>query len=409
MQDLRLIERRDHTLILQSHDGSEFTLEATAEVITAVQSISRSIQTQASEVKVKPREVQSLLRGGASPAQVAEQLGIELGDVERYAGPIDAEFSFILQQALGVPVRADSHVDDELQLFGEVVEQRLEQLGATQQQWRTWRDPEEGWMVATQFSSHGVDHDAQWAFEHRKKLLSPVTPDAVNLSKQGDVGNKLIPTLRAVDRPDERTAFATEPFEQASAPAETPEELPSTPTPEFTKSDFERRLGIEQRAIASEPEPQDLGQTSDLLDALRKRRHDRDAQEQEHAGTPDAHDTDAAAQGLKQHTETPPGKQSHDSNPLPNIWMPPAAPTAAPPASQTSVADALTTSPLEPAATPAPAADLPATGAPDGEAQALSQKGEKAQPAPDERPAKKGRQSIPSWDEILFGTRSEED
>lgn len=376
MQDLRLVERRDQSLILESEDGLQYILDVNEEVFATVQSIHRSQQAKSADTKVRPREVQMLLREGVSREEVAERLQIDRDDVERYAGPIDAEFAFILEQALSVGVRADVHSGDEPQYFGQVIEERLTQLGANHHEWKTWRHPDDGWMVALAFSAHGVDHEAIWAFEHRKRLLSPVTPDAVNLSKQGDVGDKLIPTLRAVDKPEERTEFDAEPFDQAAHEPSMDDSTDLTgDLPEFTKTDFERRLGIEQRAIATEPEPQDLGQTSDLLDALRKRRQDRDAVHSE----PDTHTPEGAADPPASSfiTEDEPVRE-----PI-NIWARPADPGEL----------------THDAASKPPSPPFPSPAEPSSESDDRTT----------DKKAKKGRQSIPSWDEILFGTRSDED
>lgn len=367
MQDLRLIERRDETLILESIDGTEYTLDVTDEIVAAVHVITRAQQSKANEVKVSPRKVQTLLREGHSVEAITAELGIESDDVERYAGPIHAEFQFILSQALNVPVRAEAANQEDPQFFGAVIEARLAKLGAESHAWRTWRDAEEGWMVQLAFTSHGVEHDAQWAFEHRKHLLSPVTPDAVNLSKQGDVGDKLIPTLRAVDRPEETSSFNAASFEPvAEDPAEAADVTEPEPLePLSSQSDFERRQGIEQRAIITDPEPRDLGETSDLLDALRKRRSERDSADEPDTKT---HDIVAPGSDLNEATERP----------QINIWAPPAAP-----------ADDRSTEPATPEAAP-----------------------ELVEPEPqqaEEKSPKKGRQSIPSWDEILFGTRSDDE
>ncbi|MDA3148228.1 DUF3071 domain-containing protein [Leucobacter sp. UCMA 4100] len=400
MQDLRLIERRDQTLVLESIDGTEFTLEVTEEVVTAVHVITRAQQAKASETKVSPREVQTMLREGNSVIEVAVALNIEEEDVERYAEPINAEFRFILDLALGVPVRADVADQDEPQFFGAVIEARLAKLGATTHAWRTWRDPEDGWMVLLTFTSHDVEHEARWAFEHRKRLLTPITPDAINLSKQGDVGDKLIPTLRAVDRPEERGSFNAVNFEPEAAeePAEAAEnEAPAeTEEPVSPHSDFERRQAIEQRTIATEPEPRDLGQTSDLLDALRKRRSERDAQDLELdldlpetrtqeviQVTPAASADESAEEG----GSTPADEPQPEVKPNVNIWAPPAGPSEA------------------------KTEETTAAPKPEAVKSAAAEPAEASEPEPqgDEKRSKKGRQSIPSWDEILFGTRSEDD
>lgn len=207
-----------------------------------------------------------------------------------------------------------------------------------------------------------------------------MTPDAINLSKQGDVGDKLIPTLRAVDIIDDRPSFdAALTAEEAPEPAPTkilPQEEISSPVsghdheqilPDVPLSDFERRQGIEQRAIVSEPEPQDLGQTSDLLDALRKRRHDRVQEPETETATPDK-SSDLLGQASQ--TVEPPAEERSI-----NIWGSPVTHS-----NGDSSTPALSTDPQQ---------------------SELSK--------PDDKKSKKGRTSIPSWDEILFGTRSDDE
>jgi hypothetical protein len=45
----------------------------------------------------------------------------------------------------------------------------------------------------------------------------------------------------------------------------------------------------------------------------------------------------------------------------------------------------------------------------EGQRDTRDRKGDKSEPAENERGGRKGRASIPSWDDILFGTRSDED
>lgn len=380
MQEIRLVERRDKMLIFETDEGDQFSLTVTEEIIQAVQSIQRSLahEAQSETPPIRPREIQALLREGTPRTQVAEQLNISDEDVERYATPIEAEFQFILSQARSVPVRASIEPDSPPEQFGEVIEERLEKLQTDSFEWSTWRDTQDGWMVLLRFSSRGVDHEAKWMYDHKKRLLNPVTPDAVNLSKQGDVGDKLIPTLRAVDAPNERgfenDAFdvSPEPSTQDNHPDGAAEEPASIEEhdPQPQVDEYERRRGIEERAIATAPEERDLGETSDLLDALRKRRQERDGQPQE---------TPSVSPEKQSHsTETPSSSAVSDdageetTRPTINIWKPPAPP--ADEARQTAT----------------PSTEQPA-------------------PKTEERKTKKGRTSIPSWDEILFGARGDED
>src|SRR5690606_18533601 len=107
-----------------------------------------------------------------------------------------------LELAHAVTVRTDpdrsAGDDGEDQRFGEVIAERLIGLGSAEHSWRSWRDEATGWLVGLEFITRDAVHDAVWAFDHRKRVLSPLSPDATYLSKSGDVGDQLIPKLRAV-------------------------------------------------------------------------------------------------------------------------------------------------------------------------------------------------------------------
>jgi hypothetical protein len=111
-----------------------------------------------------------------------------------------------------------------------------------------------------------------------------------------------------------------------------------------------RRTSIEELAVTRDDEPVDFGQTADLLDALRRRRGQR------------------------------------DSGPQPVVSS---APDVAPTLSATPEASAVTTD----------RADDPAETQPlEADANDSGKLGNR-----------RGRQGVPSWDDILFGTRSDED
>lgn len=241
-------------------------------------------------------------------------------------------------------------------------------------------------MIGLEFESHEVSHRAIWSFEHRKGVLAPLTPDAVTLSKQGEVGDRLIPKLRAVDAAEARDRFDSGAFDPETLTAdfeaidgaddihsahdtETPESRsgaeaafasrhPSTGSIPIVDAgaEFARRREIDQRAIKTpEPELPDLGQTADLLDALRKRRGEREGAALQPPFSPASAEGApvqlfAAAEGT--------GEGSEQSG--------------------------------------------------SGQAQAATDTA--AEPVAAEKPRKgKGRTAIPSWDDILFGTRSDED
>lgn len=428
MDDLRLVRREDQSLIVATESGEEFRLVVDETVLAEFRHLARPPR---SATRANPREVQALVRAGKTREEIARATGLEEGDIARYEEPVLAERRYILELAQAVAVRT-SPGDEVEQQFGTVIAERLVGLGAEDPEWSSWRDEELGWMVSLSFTSRDSDHRAVWSFEHRKGVLSPLTPDAESLSKQGGVGDRLIPKLRAVDSDERFDSGAFDPerltAELDTASLESDEEPragrsgpvapdhPSTGSIPVVDSEAEyaRRQHIEERAIKTpEPELPDLGQTADLLDALRRRRGQRDAAESGADEGPDGDLPDDARTGTPtkdpvqlpgRATVTPIGSTSSGGSsenrgapdaldlPVPLLEDRRADGARGRGSDSGGSADADDRAPADDSAD----ADDPQPKQPLG-------------PAPDRGRRGKGRASIPSWDDILFGTRSEDD
>ena len=398
MDELRLVRREERSLIVANDAGEEFRLVVDDAVLSEMRHLGRRERDTS---RVRPREIQSLIRAGKTRSQVAQLTGLDEADIERYEEPVIAERNYVLERAHAVPVRTGSD-DDGDQRFGAVIAERLIGLGCDTSEWSSWRDPETGWMIALEFISHDVAHRAVWAFEHRKGLLSPVNPDAVNLSKQGDVGDRLIPKLRAVDAADASPRFDSGAFRESSeaesvasedaaeahgGPVE-PETTADLPAPlSDANAEYQRRREIDQRAIKSEAADSDLSQTADLLDALRKRRGERDRSR------------NTAEEPLERPTPVHPTVQ-----PVPPAPPAPAADPEPIPTAPRSIWGAVSGAP-EATEHTTEQTEL----ARQNEANRKPDSGRKGESSEGERGGRKGRASIPSWDDILFGTRSDED
>ncbi|MBP6685939.1 MAG: DUF3071 domain-containing protein, partial [Leucobacter sp.] len=352
-----------------------------------------------------------------------------------------AEQRYMLDLAHAVTVRTDpsqaasgaTPAEDE-QRFGQVVSERLIGLGNNTSSWRSWRDEEAGWLIGLTFDSRDGDHDAVWSFDHKKRVLSPLTPDATNLSKLGEIGDRLIPKLRAVDN-DQRERAETESFDPDGllAPTAEVQPLPATNASGTAATEepgtnpdaeYERRREIDQLAVNTPLDgEEDLSQTADLLDALRRRRGERSLEAEAAAGAgeesddPVQHDaarpSPAAELGL-----TPRPAEKPRTGAAANIWGTSGVSGAAGGKTTTSLPD--DTAQLRVVRPHPPQAPDDAGRATTGKDDRTS---ESSEPAAEERSSKaresaaqrdakggkRGRSSIPSWDDILFGTRSDDD
>jgi hypothetical protein len=335
MEQLKVIGTEDDVLVLATESGERFTLPVD-EVLRAELRRTRRERDDRGP-RPSPREIQAHIRAGMSAPEIATLLGARLEDVVRFERPVLAEREHIVGQALAVPVLLGGDLEHDAPVtFGAAVRAKLAEAGATSERWTSWKEPT-GWVVKLEFTANEVDHDARWGFEPRRSSLSPQNSDAIQLSRQGSLPDGLIPRLRALDTPlaKDDTRFDSGAFGPRKIEAEpaAPEQAPA-PNPH-------------DAAIKRAPDaPVTSHETADLLEALRRRRGQRE--------------------------------------PLPGA-------DAAPDRSSAPVAlfDA-----LEPGY--------------DDEPADTSGEAEQAQGTSDASGRRKGRPSMPSWDEIVFGARTDE-
>jgi hypothetical protein len=386
MQDLRVIGVENGSLLVTSDDGKHFRIP----VDEALQSkIRQAIPSPDTGRKLSPREIQAHIRSGMSAQDVASVTGVPLEYIEKFEGPVLAEREYVVTAALGVPVHTAMETDPlgEGSTFGTVIRERLHDLGATGERWASWKEQGGGWVVKLAFTSEQVEHDARWQFDPKKSALAPLNSDAVTLSQQGELAGALIPRLRAVsteDRIPDNSRFDSGAFTQEelsgydTAPYVDP--LPfnrSGHTPMLPGAVNTDAGPSATTGRGTEAESSDLGQTADLLEALRRRRGEREA------AAFDDHDDARAAHpstGSIRIIDVPLDDFSDDGD-------------GAPPASHAG-------NPAEPAVNPHP-----------GPARAGSSKPVVSLPRSVEkgRAAKKGRAAMPSWDDIVFGAKSDDD
>jgi Protein of unknown function (DUF3071) len=370
MQELKVIGVENGALLAASEEGDRFRI-AIDEVL---QSRLRQTQTEStSGPKLSPREVQSHIRSGMSAEDVAAVTGASLDFVRRFEGPVLAEREYIVSSALSVPVHTAIDPDpvDGGANFGSVIRERLAALGASNERWASWKEPDGGWIVKLSFTADNIDHDARWGFEPRKQSLHPMNSEATTLSQQGELKGGLIPRLRAVSPESDESRFDSgaftfdEPEQGDYDTAPHLEPLPYSRTTPGTSSPAASRAAIKR---ADEPTPS-MGETADLLEALRRRRGEREAA----------------------------GSEAEPSQPQ--------LPLAPAPVS----AEASTSEKAK-----------PSEGKPGSGARALwggkaSSGSDATSTAPAAAPgattarSKKGRASMPSWDEIVFGARTDDD
>ena len=392
MQELKVIGVENGALLAASEDGDRYRI-AIDEVLQ-----SRLRQTQIERVnapKLSPREVQAHIRSGMSAEDVAAVTGASIDYVRRFEGPVVAEREYMVSSALSVPVHTAIDPDpiDENVNFGSVIRERLASLGATGERWASWKEPGGGWIVKLSFTADDIDHDARWDFEPKKNALSPVGSEAIALSQQGELKGSLIPRLRAVGSETstadvsrfDSNAFN---FKESLADDILNDTSPNLEAVPYTRS-VSRDDAVSKAAIKRAAEPaSNMSETADLLESLRKRRGEREA-----AAQTDSVKSTSSSFGSELQP-TPPATargqlRSRRADP---------ADAPAPNKSHSDEVNANDSS-AAPATTAEPTGNVWANQA--AKAQERTNHGRST--------ARRGRASMPSWDEIVFGARTDDD
>lgn len=277
MQDLRVIGVENGALLVASDDGTRYRI-AIDEVLQS--KLRQSIPDPGAGRKLAPREIQAHIRSGMSGQDVASITGVPLEYIQKFEGPVLAEREFVVTSALAVPVHKAADTGPVGgSTFGTVIRERLYDLGAINERWASWKEVGGGWIVKLAFTAEQIDHDARWRFEPKKSALAPLNGEAVTLSQQGELAGALVPRLRAVgdeERLPDQSRFDSGAF--------TDRDLSDDATmPTFDSVPYGRLAdapqGVSDAAINRAPveEQTESNQTADLLEALRRRRGEREA------------------------------------------------------------------------------------------------------------------------------------
>ena len=374
MRDLQLIgvhEDGEH-LLLCGADDARFRIPVDESLRAAI----RRDRPHLGQVPVgdggglRPRDVQALIRAGASSDEVANRAGWSIEKVHRYEGPILAEREHVAGRAQKVRLRTRSGASsgvDAPTLSARVAE-RLKERGveATDASWDSWRAEGGPWTVVLTFAAGGRQRQASWSF---------------------DLANQ---TILAVD---DEARWLSEEVQEAKGPIPAP--LGSSSGRATKVYDVEAEGGLQTTDRVEHPED-----PVDLMTAMRKRSTARNRRRT--GGHRESPRTTASGPGASERSV----EHSAQELPLENLssesaaseTAPLSAPTDAHPEPEPAVVALAQEQGDRPE--PAKAAEVRQTPAPTKQprAQKVRRAGEAAR--------KTDRPSVPAWDEIMFGSKS---
>lgn len=397
MQDLKVVGVDSGSLLLVADGGERYRITLDELAQAGIRS-SRLEPQRENGRRVPPKEIQAHIRAGLSANEVAAVTGADLSYVQRFEGPVVAEREYVIEAARAVRVRSalDGESLGDATTFGSVITHRLSEREGTDERWKAWKQADGPWTLQVAYDVAGTERTARWSFDVKRQLLAPLDNDAILLSHDGD-DEPPVPRLRAVDA-DHPARRDTSRFDSgAFEPLDV--EQPRGPRRLDTASAGMREASqdvvehAEERAddAANEPDSGPPPQTTDLLEALRRRRGERRP-----AGP--YHESQSGDRLDSVFEETAFEETAFDSavSEAPDTESASADPVSA--VTDASADDALFDGAAELGIT---SLDLPFESFPEPVPKAAPRQ-------PKRTSSRRGRAAMPSWDEIVFGTKPDD-
>jgi hypothetical protein len=183
----------DGSVILENPEsGKQFSLVVDDKIIAAMgigaPDQARSEQPTSGEeavIDLRPRDIQMRVRAGEDPQAIAEEAGVSLDKVMRFAYPVLAERQRVVDEARrGRARNGEGHAVP----FGELFDARVASLGAepTGVRWDAVRRPDGGWTVTAVFTArtYGAEDTelaARFSFALLNRTVSALNDTASDL------------------------------------------------------------------------------------------------------------------------------------------------------------------------------------------------------------------------------------
>ncbi len=164
-------------LVLADGNGTRYTLPVTDELRHAVKQTPRTPSEQVRTVS--PKDIQQMLRAGASVEEVSDVSDLPVEHVRRYEGPVQAEKDWTVQQAQSFAV---GHQPDSPSL-GDLVVDRLATRQVTRVEWNATREGSEPWHVTAAYHVADTNAVATWEVDLATRSVRALDDEARWLSE----------------------------------------------------------------------------------------------------------------------------------------------------------------------------------------------------------------------------------
>lgn len=357
-------------LLLNDENGLQYRVVLDDALTAAVR---RERTHNKSDSPVRPKDIQAMIRGGMDAEEVVASTGADIDYVRTYEGPALAERSRIAYLASRHPIYSDHDPNGEPAPLIELCQQRLamRDVDIETMEWDSWKQQDGNWYVQLSFTAADRVRTASWHYYRRS--LTPIDDEAKWLADSGPTDTGPIPNYGSGAERQRNT--------------EEVDVLPPTDSAAAIASDPPVRPAAD--SAPSQQSRDHQAETGRILENLRKRRHHEAEDEPRTRLRAVTEDPETHPQGA----HTAPGQPEAATDDEVFAFEDPAQDSDDPqePTEKVGVFDDDNQLSL-----------LNEPGVSDHAEQA-----KESAPAKDAKPKSKknSRASIPSWDEIMFGSK----
>ena len=174
MSELRITGRSEdgtHLLLVDGND-QEFTLRISDHLRSQVNQPRLASVRVEENSGISVKEVQAKLRAGQSFELVAAEANWPIDKVERFAGPILQERSYIIDLAHKVVMKKDGGRDP-LTFFDVVINKlATSNVAPDSLEWNTHRREDGTWIITLAFPNRDGHGNAEWIFDQGRRTLT---------------------------------------------------------------------------------------------------------------------------------------------------------------------------------------------------------------------------------------------
>ncbi|VEG26423.1 septation protein SepH [Actinomyces howellii] len=181
MIELELLGANGDVVVMTDAQGERYSIVVDDALRAAVRRARPSALVHAPEVPapgstVRPRDLQALMRAGASAEEVAATTGLRVDHVRRFEGPVLAERTWAVGQAQACRIGWEN----DSPVLGELVVDRLATRGVepSSLEWDALREGRSPWQVTLAFIQGAQVRHARWELDLTAKSVTALDDEA---------------------------------------------------------------------------------------------------------------------------------------------------------------------------------------------------------------------------------------